>query len=91
VRAEGLLAGVSADHPERDGAMVRLPSNDGPRVLIDALRRLDTESLSPATLTVREPTLDDAFLALTGKRCVDCQLDDAVDGGAGLPDEKEAT
>jgi len=75
-RAEGLLAGVSVDRPEREGVLVRLLSSDGPRVLIDALRTLDAESLTPATLTVREPTLDDAFLALTGNRCVDCGLEE---------------
>jgi hypothetical protein len=36
--------------------------------LIETLRLLDANSLTPATLTVREPSLDDAFLALTGRR-----------------------
>ena len=38
------------------------------RVLVDALRTLDAEGLSPETLAVREPSLDDVFLALTGRR-----------------------
>jgi daunorubicin resistance ABC transporter ATP-binding subunit len=79
-RAQSLLAVMSADNPEREGVVVRLASNDGPRVIIDALRILDAESLAPVTLTVREPTLDDAFLALTGKRCVDCELEEGRDG-----------
>jgi ABC-2 type transport system ATP-binding protein len=39
---------------------------DGARLLVDALRALDGEGIVPATLTVREPSLDDVFLALTG-------------------------
>jgi ABC-2 type transport system ATP-binding protein len=35
-------------------------------VLIEALRKLDTENLPPASLGVREPSLDDVFLLLTG-------------------------
>ncbi|MFA4964203.1 MAG: ATP-binding cassette domain-containing protein [Thermoleophilia bacterium] len=71
-QAEAALARFSALRPERDGTLIRIASNDSSKVLMDALRRLDAESLTPATLTVREPTLDDAFLALTGKRCDDC-------------------
>jgi ABC-2 type transport system ATP-binding protein len=41
---------------------------DGPRLLVDALRALDGEGLVPDTLNVREPTLDDVFLTLTGRR-----------------------
>ena len=66
-RAATLLA---ADHDgaERDGATVRLSTNAGPRVLIDVLRELDREGLEPATLAVHEPSLDDVFLALTGRK-----------------------
>jgi hypothetical protein len=48
--------------------MIRINSDDGSRILIDALRSLDNEDLTPATLAVREPSLDDVFLALTGHR-----------------------
>jgi ABC-2 type transport system ATP-binding protein len=66
-RARLLLA---PRHPDldRDGATLRLATNDGARVLIDVLRELDAERLSPATLAVHEPSLDDVFLALTGRR-----------------------
>ena len=37
-------------------------------MIVDALRTLDGEGLAPATLAVREPSLDDVFLALTGRR-----------------------
>jgi ABC-2 type transport system ATP-binding protein len=63
-RAHAVLDG-SAD---LEGATVRLTSQDGARVLVDALRSLDGDGLSPSTVNVREPSLDDVFLALTGHR-----------------------
>jgi ABC-2 type transport system ATP-binding protein len=65
-RARALLVGTAAGAPELEGTIVRLSSGDGARLLVDALRTLDAEGLVPATLTVREPSLDDVFLALTG-------------------------
>jgi len=53
--------------PEREGNLVRLSSAEGPKVLVDVLRRLDDTALTPASLSVREPSLDDVFLTLTGK------------------------
>jgi daunorubicin resistance ABC transporter ATP-binding subunit len=66
-RARGLLDGGGAA-VERDGPTVHLSSNEGPRVLIDVLRRLDGAGMSPSTLAVHQPSLDDVFLALTGRR-----------------------
>ena len=65
-QARALLAGR---HPgvEREGSTVKLASNEGPRLLIDILRELDGASFSPTTLAVHEPSLDDVFLALTGR------------------------
>jgi ABC-2 type transport system ATP-binding protein len=62
-RAQALLGPHT---PELEGSLVRLSSSEGPRVLVDVLRRLDGEKLAPASLAVREPSLDDVFLALTG-------------------------
>ena len=75
-RAKALLA---ARNPELDGSLVRLSSSEGPKVLVDVLRRLDAEQLSPATLAVREPSLDDVFLALTGHHAEEGEP--AVTGG----------
>ena len=35
--------------------------------MVEAVRRLDAAGLEPAAMTVREPSLDDVFLELTGK------------------------
>jgi daunorubicin resistance ABC transporter ATP-binding subunit len=67
-RAEEVLSRAIPTRPEREAAMLRLSSDDGARILIDALRALDGSGLTPATLAVREPSLDDVFLALTGHR-----------------------
>jgi ABC-2 type transport system ATP-binding protein len=36
-------------------------------VLIEVLRELDANGIVPMTLTVRQPSLDDVFLTLTGR------------------------
>jgi ABC-2 type transport system ATP-binding protein len=65
-RARVLLAGRH-EGVEKEGATVRLSTNDGPRVLIEVLRDLDGAGLAPSTLALHEPSLDDVFLALTGR------------------------
>src|SRR6266540_739932 len=67
-RAQDLISRTIGVRPERDGATVRLTSSEGSRVLIEVLRALDDEDLTPATLAVREPSLDDVFIALAGHR-----------------------
>ena len=59
---------MGAKSPTVVGNMVELPVDDGPRVAMEVLRLLDQQSLVPTTFRIREPSLDDVFLALTGKR-----------------------
>jgi ABC-2 type transport system ATP-binding protein len=66
-RAHSLVAKFACRPPEVNGSEVRFEVVDGARVLVDALRTLDGEGLAPATIAVREPSLDDVFLALTGR------------------------
>jgi daunorubicin resistance ABC transporter ATP-binding subunit len=70
-RARALLAGRDSAAPELEGTTVRLSSHDEAHMLIEALRALDGAGITPATLTVREPSLDDVFLALTGHHAED--------------------
>jgi ABC-2 type transport system ATP-binding protein len=67
LEAEGLLARMAYDHPERDGAKVRLSTNQAPAVLMNVLRALDRNGMVPAGISVHEPSLDDVFLNLTGR------------------------
>ena len=69
--AEQLLSRMLTARPEQEGATIRLTSGNGSRELIDVLRALDDQGLAPATLAVREPSLDDVFLALTGHHAED--------------------
>jgi daunorubicin resistance ABC transporter ATP-binding subunit len=66
-RAAGILESVGAKSPTVIGTTVELPVDDGPRVAMEVLRLLDQNALAPTTFRIREPSLDDVFLALTGK------------------------
>jgi ABC-2 type transport system ATP-binding protein len=65
-RAAEVLAPIGKT--ARDGKLVRIsvPGGEGPKAMLEAVRILDGEHLDPATMFVREPTLDDVFLELTG-------------------------
>ena len=45
--------------------------------MLDVVRTLDAAHLEPVTLTVREPTLDDVFLSLTGHKAEEPDAEDA--------------
>src|SRR2546429_449880 len=66
-RALELMTGIQDVRAERDGTTVRITSEDGARVLIAVLRELDARGIVPGALTVRQPSLDDVFLTLTGR------------------------
>ncbi|MBV8952009.1 MAG: ATP-binding cassette domain-containing protein [Actinobacteria bacterium] len=67
--AASLLAGIGS--VTRDGTHLRVSVSEGAKSMLEAVRVLDGASLEPATMTLREPTLDDVFLALTGHRADD--------------------
>ena len=65
-RALDLLVGTVPGRVEREGSQIRITSDEGSHVLVEALRALDEDGMEPDTLMVREPSMDDVFLALTG-------------------------
>jgi daunorubicin resistance ABC transporter ATP-binding subunit len=75
-RAAEILAPVGTKPPSVDGSSIELPVDDGPRSAMEALRILDAHHVAPTTFVLREPSLDDVFLALTGKRT---EVDDDPD------------
>ena len=83
-RAEVTLGQLASGHVEREGVAVRVTTNDGTRLLMDVLRALDGAGLAPAHLAVREPSMDDVFLALTGHRA------EATGGRASSPSARGA-
>jgi ABC-2 type transport system ATP-binding protein len=62
-----------------DGSSLELTVDDGARTVVEVLRALDGAGIAPAGLGVREPSLDDVFLSLTGRPAGD------------TPDAAEAT
>jgi daunorubicin resistance ABC transporter ATP-binding subunit len=77
-RAASALDGEAVGTVERDGTGVRISSDRGARVLVDVLRRFDADGVEPDGLSVREPSLDDVFLALTGHRAEHAEEGDAA-------------
>jgi ABC-2 type transport system ATP-binding protein len=53
------------------GTIVRQVMTDGAATLRDALNRLESSGIVPAHVALREPTLDDVFLTLTGSNAPD--------------------
>jgi ABC-2 type transport system ATP-binding protein len=66
LRALEVLSARWQRAPILAGATVELQLDGGARMVTEALGLLDQADLVPATLAVREPSLDDVFLALTG-------------------------
>lgn len=50
------------------GTVVEVTVDNGPRAAMEGLRSLDAESITPTTFNLREPSLDDVFLSLTGRK-----------------------
>lgn len=71
--------------PDRDGAMLRFASRDGSASLLDVLQFLGNGELAPRTVAVRESSLDDVFLALTGHRTETTPADTAEPAGSAHP------
>jgi ABC-2 type transport system ATP-binding protein len=50
-----------------DGAHVAVTLADGAKAVLETLRAIDSTGLEPLRIVLREPTLDDVFLSLTGR------------------------
>jgi daunorubicin resistance ABC transporter ATP-binding subunit len=67
-RAFEVIAPFGVRSPSRTGRVVEVEVADGARTVVQALRALDSHGLDTIELNVREPSLDDVFLSLTGDR-----------------------
>jgi ABC-2 type transport system ATP-binding protein len=83
-----LLRPLAATEPRADAASGRisLPVHHGAGTLAEVVRRVDGAGLEVAELSLHRPSLDDVFLALTGRRA---EGDDA-DGGTAAGDGRGA-
>ncbi len=70
-RGLDVIRSVGSKSPAHEGTVVDLPVEGGPASAADALRLLDNAGLRPVGMTLREPSLDDVFVSLTGHRTED--------------------
>lgn len=75
-RVAEMLGDAGDDEVTVEGPIVRVPASSGTTVLTEVVRRLDAQNLSARGLQLREPSLDDVFLSLTGRSAED--VDDST-------------
>ena len=80
-RAVRALAKATDTVPKLDGTTVELSLRQGAKQVVSLLRAIDQAKATPVTLNLREPSLDDVFLALTGHKAEDAE-DAAAAAGA---------
>ena len=81
-RAVEALAPLGEDRPDADGAHVTLAVTRRAGAIAAAVRALDAAGIDVEDLALRRPTLDDVFLALTGKRAADARAGDEEEAAA---------
>ena len=72
-RAVEVLAPVGLSDPDVDAhtRTLIIPIDNGTSALVDAVGRLGREGIAVQDIGIRRPTLDDAFLTLTGRHAED--------------------
>jgi ABC-2 type transport system ATP-binding protein len=65
-QAAAALAGVGDEDPVVDGLTVRVATTRGLATTAEVVRRLESTHLDVTSLQLRQPSLDEVFLALTG-------------------------
>jgi ABC-2 type transport system ATP-binding protein len=81
-RARKAVSAFGPTNVMLDGLTVEVKLEDGPKGVTAVVRALDAAKLSPARLIVREPTLDDVFLSLTGHAAEMPTADEEAEGAA---------
>jgi ABC-2 type transport system ATP-binding protein len=69
--AVAALTFMSDDEPRLSDGLVSLHVRERTGAIVEAVRRLDEAGVAVADLALRRPTLDDVFLALTGRAAED--------------------
>jgi ABC-2 type transport system ATP-binding protein len=81
LRAQPLIADLSKTPGNLEGTVLEMTVDNGPAVTADALRRIDAAGISLSGLALREPSLDDVFLNLTGHKAEETLTDEPVETG----------
>ena len=88
--AARLLTTAGHDHAVVRDDLVEVPTDDGARQMVEVLRTLDGNGIVPAGIMLREPSLDDVFLRLTG-RPAEPHGHDGQDGQDGEVEQPDAS
>ena len=67
--AVNAISGLTNGGVQSDGesGVITIPVVDGTSILVSAIRRLDEVGIKVSGIELRKPTLDEAFLSLTGQ------------------------
>jgi ABC-2 type transport system ATP-binding protein len=76
--AAAALVPMSDDEPKLEGAVVSAAVHGRRGVIVEAVKRLSEANVGVDDISLRRPTLDDVFLALTGHAAVDADAEEAV-------------
>jgi ABC-2 type transport system ATP-binding protein len=90
-RGAELIRDLSPKPANVEGTVVDLTVDRGPALAADALRRLDSAGITLVGLALREPSLDDVFLNLTGHKAEDITEFLATEAPAGRRGRKART
>ena len=69
-RAAGVLSNFAENNEcdiNQEDRIASIMVNDGASIMVQIVRTLDTENIPVTNMALRQPTLDDVFLALTGR------------------------
>ncbi len=77
-RALSVLANIGQGEPFRKEDMVIIPVHNGAYAIADVVRKLDNEGIQIADVSLRQPSLDDVFLSLTGAPAEDDTEEDTA-------------
>ena len=80
-RTGAVLDTLGPHSPMVNGTVVEVTVDNGPQAAMLGLRALDREGIVPTAFTLREPSLDDVFLSLTGHSTVE-ETHAQEDGGS---------
>jgi ABC-2 type transport system ATP-binding protein len=85
-KALELLRPLAATDPrvDLDGGRISLPVHHGAGTLAEVVRRIDGAGIEVAELSLHRPSLDDVFLALTGRRA-EAEPDDGGTAATAAP------
>ncbi len=77
--AAAALAPMTDDAPKVEGVVVSAAVHGRRGVIVEAVKRLSEADVGVDDISLRRPTLDDVFLALTGHAAVDAGVEEAQD------------